>query len=173
MHTAQLIIASWTHSCNHHIDQEIEHSIIIPKRNSVFNSWEERLKQQIHLVYLGSYSIHWDLDWAVWVKFKYEWVSTFKYDSTESRDKNTPWKMCEAPSTQLATGLFHCVTGQTVRTNDLSVFESQNPSQTLDSSLGSFLPLCFLLLPRCSVMKCMWPGKPNRASLFQESKTDN
>lgn len=29
------------------------------------------------------------------------------------------------------------------------------------------------LSPRCSVMKCMWPGKPNRASLFKERKTIN
>lgn len=79
--------------------------------------------------------------------------------------------MCWTPSTWLATGLLHCVTGQTVKTNDLSVFESQNSSQTLDSSLHSLLPQSFLLFPRCSVMKCVWPGTLNRASLFKEGKT--
>lgn len=71
-----------------HVDQEIEHFIIIPKRNSILHSREESLNYQIYLVYLGSYSMHWGLDWAVWVKFKYEW-DKFKYDSTESRDKTS------------------------------------------------------------------------------------
>lgn len=66
----------------------------LSKRNPIFNSREESLNCQIHVVYWSSYSIRWDLDRAVWVKFKYKWVSNFKYDSTDLETKHL-WKMRE------------------------------------------------------------------------------
>lgn len=145
---------------------------MICKKDWIFNFGEERLNYQIHSVYLSSYSILWDLDWAVWVKFKYEWVSKFKNDSTESRDKTSlenELRLHQHGSPQV----FSIVSQHRLsRPMTCSCLSHTTQVKLLTHLWVHFYPK-LPLSPRYSAMKCMWPSTRNRASLFRGGKTDD
>lgn len=98
-------------------------------------------------------------------------MSNFKYDSTESGDKTSLGK-CAGPIYKACHTSFPLCHRLCQDQWLVHIWVTElKPNPWLIS--GFIFTPQFPLSRRYSVMKCMWPSKLNRASLFKEGKTIN